>query len=180
MNIVGLDLSLRATGIADADGADVIKVGLPAHASDYERTLRLRTLTQLIGRRTRNADVVVIEGPAYMAEFSHAHSLGELAGVVKVCLVQWRVPFVIVATTALKKFATGKGNAPKDAVFAEAVRVNPAIRSNDEADAYWLRCMGLGHYEQRDHIAPKYRREVLESIKWPELVEKEEAVGRAV
>lgn len=175
MRIVGLDLSLRATGVASDRGTEVIRVPLPPRANEFERTLRLANLSRQIGQRTRGVDLVVIEGPAYMAEFSHAHSLGELAGVVKVCLVQWRVPFVIVSTTALKKYATGKGNAAKDVVFAEAVRMNPAIQSNDEADAWWLRHMAIAHYTRA--ATNKVRKEVLDHIVWPELAEREVAVG---
>lgn len=178
MKIVGLDLSLRATGIATEGGTQVIRVPLPTHATDQERALRLRTLSVLIGRHTRDAEAVVIEAPAFMAEFSHAHSLGELAGVVKVCLVQWRVPFILVTTQQMKKYATGKGNATKDQVLVAAHNEDPRIDDNNAADAFWLRRMGLGHYLNRDYVAPKYRKEVLESIRWPEVVEKEEAVGQ--
>lgn len=177
MKIVGLDLSLTATGLADDDGTHVLRVPLPKHASEQQRATRLRGMGQLVDRRTRDADLVVLEGPAFGASNSHQHSLGELSGVVKVCLLQRGVTFVSVVTQHMKKFATGKGNADKDMVLSAAVRVNPEISNNNEADAYWLRCMGLAHYEQRDFVLPEYRRDVLTVIGWPELEERTAVVG---
>lgn len=171
MRVVGLDLSLTNTGVADENGTHRIAVRLERNASETMRVVRLRTLSQLVGKACKGADLVVIEGPGFNAAYSPQHSLGELAGVVKVCLLQWRIPFVIPTSTQLKKYATGRGNATKDAVLAAAIRDGSPAETNDEADAWWLRHMALSHYNGTASNAT--RRQVLEQIDWPRL--KEEA-----
>ena len=172
MRVVGVDLSLTATGIADKQGARVIRTGqmrgperLKYIGSQVDRVCTGKDYLEI------KADIVVIEGPSYSSEFSHQHSIGKLAGVVEVCLYQRGIPFVVVSPSEMKKFATGKGNASKDMVLAEAVRMNSDINDNNAADAYFLYLMGLAHYEQRDVIAPAFRALVLKSIEWPELKE---------
>jgi Holliday junction resolvasome RuvABC endonuclease subunit len=170
MRIVGLDLSLTATGVADQAGARVLRTG---HLRGPERLKKLGAEIDRIctGKDYLEikADVVVMEGPSFGSEHSHQYSIGKLAGVVEVCLYQRGIPFVVVPPSTLKKFATNKGNASKDMVLAEAVRMNNEINDNNAADAFWLRLMGLAHYEQRDVIAPAFRAAVLKSIEWPVL-----------
>jgi crossover junction endodeoxyribonuclease RuvC len=173
MRVVGVDLSLTATGIADDTGTRTIRVKLEPNASELMRVVRLRNLSKLIGRACKDADLVVLEGPGFNAAHSPQHSLGELAGVVKVCLLQWEVPFVLVSPQQLKKFATGRGNATKDAVLAAAVRDGSAAETNDEADAWWLRVMALAHYNGTASNAD--RRNVLSQIDWPRLREEAHA-----
>lgn len=173
MRVVGLDLSLSATGVADDDGTRRIQVKLEKNASEYLRVVRLKTLVTAIGRACKGADLVVTEGYSFASQHQ-APQLGELAGVVKVCLLQWGIPFVIVQPSALKKYATGRGNATKDAVLAAAVRDGSSAETNDEADAWWLRHMAIAHYNGTASNA--IRRQVLEQIDWPRLKEGAHAV----
>lgn len=189
LRLVGLDLSLTATGVCDAYGADTIRVKLPKDATDTERVERLKHLAKRIdiylieGPDERGkADLVVLEGPSFHSENSHAHSLGELAGVVKVVMLQRGIPFVIVAPSTMKKFATGKGNAPKDAVFAAAVRASTdlpfTVEDNNQGDAFWLYTMAVTRDNPDIYRAASIvRQQVLDAIEWPELREKEVAVG---
>lgn len=71
--------------------------------------------------------------------------LGEAAGVVKLRLFRMGVPFVLVAPKALKKFATGNGNASKDEMVAACKAAGGVPANDDEADAFWLRRYGLEH-----------------------------------
>lgn len=172
MRVVGLDLSLNSTGIADETGAFVIS------SLNLRGAARLKHVAGAIDRICRlgvKADVVVMEGYSHDSKFQ-GPQLGELGGVVKVCLYQRGITYVSVPPKRLKKYATDNGNAGKDLMLAAAVREHPEINNNNAADAYWLRHMGLAHYEQRDFIQPEYRRTVLQSIEWPELPEEAIAV----
>ena len=168
MNVVGLDLSLAATGLCNDDGPGVITYRMPHDATHYDRAHRLKTIGVHIDWMTRDADVVVIESP-FNSKFS-SWQLGELHGVVKVTLLQRRVPFQMIAPKQLKKFATNNGNAAKEQVLAAAIRdLDYGGHDNNEADALWLRHMGLAwylHVSEGDVIAPKYRLEVVRSIRW--------------
>lgn len=189
LRIVGLDLSLTATGVADPDGARTIKIPLPPKATDAQRVERLHKLTCAIDVATRNADVVVLEGYGYGSvrtsdgngrslNTSHAHSLGELGGVVKVCLYQRGIPFAIVPPTVMKLFATGRGNASKEDVLIAAVKRSWQVRNNNEADARWLQAMGDVQYGTADRIVlPTKNEKALLSVRWPQLEREGVIVG---
>lgn len=171
VNIIGLDLSLTATGVAGDQKPGVISYKMPPQASELERVKRLKYLGVAIDKACRGANVVVIEGHSFGSRNTHAHSLGELHGIVKVTLLQRATPFVIVPPSVLKKYACGKGNVGKDEVLATAVRDGFPGHDNNAADAWWLRQMGLAHYLNRDEVAPKHRQVVVQAIRWPRIVE---------
>lgn len=168
--VTGLDLSLRETGVARADGSFVIRYDMPAHATPLQRVIRLRDLGVLIDRACRGSDVVVMEGA-----FNGPHQsweLGELHGVVKVTLYQRGIPFVPIAPAKLKKYATNNGSAGKDKMLAAAIRAGFEGDNHNSADAFWLRHLGLGYYlnvSQGIRVAPTYCEAVIRSIRWPEI-----------
>lgn len=173
MNVVGLDLSLRSTGIADAHGTRTVGYSIKknSHWTQYAR--RLKKLGTEIDRATDGADLVVIESPAF-SQAGMAHSLGELFGIVKVLLLQRGRAAVFLEPQKLKKFAVNHGGAPKDAVLAAAIRDGSPAKNFDEADAWWLRYMALTHYSGNARAHAQYRQQVLAAIRWPDLRGKEE------
>ena len=182
MKIVGLDLSLTATGIATPEGPEVLRYRMPVPANDYDRAHRLKHLGVMIDRRTRDADVVIIESP-FNSKYS-SWQLGELFGVVKVVLLKRGVPFQMIAPATLKKFGTGRGNADKNMMLAAAIRdLDYQGSDHNEADALFLRLLGSAWYlnvARGESFAPKYRLDVVRSIKWVEPRRREETVDRAV
>ncbi len=162
IRVVGLDLSLTATGVATEARVRVLRPRTKGAA-------RLNWISCEVDTACVGADVVVVEGPSYGSEHSQQFSLGKLFGVIEVILFRRQVPLVEVSPKARAKFATGNGNANKDQVLAAAVRAGAEVDDNNAADAYWLRAMGLAHYEQRDAVLPEYRREALSKVQWPEL-----------
>lgn len=174
--IIGLDLSVSSTGIADASGTRTAGYSVKKDAHWSERAIRLQKLGVIIDRALKGADLAVIEAPAY-GQSNAGHTLGELHGVVKVILIQRGIPAAFPTSQQLKQFACDHGNAPKDAVLAAAIRDGSPARNFDEADAWWLRRMGVYRYRADLYQAlPQYRRRVLDRIVWPRLNMKE-AVG---
>lgn len=148
--VVGLDLSLTATGIALADGTAI--TAKSAHLRGEPRLVWVRRqVAKAVGLApTRDGStldrptVVVIEAPAFMAKSSHQFSLGQLAGVVKVMLYEAHVPYVEVVNQRIKTLATGRGNAPKPEVLKAAwQRLGYEGTDDNQADALWLRQLGL-------------------------------------
>lgn len=137
MNIVGLDLSLTATGICTASRCETVTV----KSTGMRRLLDIRE--QLVDRGICAADLVVLEGYSFGSRQSHAHALGELGGHIRLCLYSAEIPYVDVAPALLKKFATGKGNANKDQMVATAARAGCPADDNNAVDAWWLRQLGL-------------------------------------
>lgn len=83
---------------------------------------------------------IAIEGYAPGAKFNR-EILGELGGITRLAvhdaLSDVCPPPLIVPPTSVKKFATGKGNAPKDNVLLAVYKKwGVEFKSNDLADAY--------------------------------------------
>jgi Holliday junction resolvasome RuvABC endonuclease subunit len=131
---------LRSAGIAYPD-ATVI-----AHRTDATNMARVNEIVAEITGTVAHDDVAlaVIEGYAYAANTAHAAKLIELGGIVRYALWDLGCRYVVVAPKTLKKVATGNGNANKYAVIKAAERhFGYAGDSDDEADALWLRAIGV-------------------------------------
>jgi Holliday junction resolvasome RuvABC endonuclease subunit len=163
-HVIGLDLSLRATGVALPDRTSTIR----AKGSGMER---LRFIRDHVVDLTADADLVVIEGYAYAAR-QQAHQIGELGGVVRYALWTNHIAYMDVPPSTLKKFATGNGSANKYAVLAAAVRRLGYDGTDDnEADAIWLREIGRQLLPHPAAIAmPKAQTAALERLQLPEEV----------
>lgn len=168
MNILALDLSLTATGVCHPDGTTEI---LAPHKKD-RGAARLHAITTAITYRTRGkADLVVIEGYAFGARGRATFNIGELGGCVRMLLFRDQIPFVEVPPACLKRYATGRGNATKDAVLSAAVLRSGRAMSNDEADAWWLWVMAMQHYNRPAGLPkmPKAHQIALGGVEWVDL-----------
>ncbi len=168
--VIGLDLSLTATGIATADESFALRFN-NQRGMDRLRSIRNRIIGVCSGPlgMTVRPDLVVIEGYSMgtARQSSHAHGLGELGGVVRLWLWEAGVPYVDVPPACLKKYATGAGNARKEAVLIAAVKRGAEVRDNNEADAWWLRAMGMDALGCPVVVVPQLHRKVLETVPWP-------------
>jgi Holliday junction resolvasome RuvABC endonuclease subunit len=163
--IVAFNLSLTCTGWADASGCGVLvpptrcNRGIP----------RLLWIRSAILERAAGAALVVLEGYSFASRGRAIISLGELGGVVRCALADSGVAWVDVPPSCRAMFATGKGNASKEQVLAEAIRkLGYQGHSNDEADALWLREMARAHYAPGAPLSEK-KRAALSKIDWPVL-----------
>lgn len=173
MNIAAFDLSLVATGWAESRDSVSGVISFP----------KLRGIDRLIAIRNRvmvaarGADLVVLEGFAWGAKGNAVLDLAMLGGVVRVALTEAGLTYVEVNPSSLKKFATGKGNAKKDEVFAAAIRkLDYQGTDHNEADALWLLQMAVVQYTiSGSHPATGARSassaqlDVLAKVAWPEL-----------
>lgn len=166
MNILALDLSLTSTGYAWSSPQES-RVGRLAPAEKGMN--RLSWIRDHVLRLATGAGLVVIEGYSFASRGRAMISLGELGGVVRLALFDRDTPYVDIPPTVRAKYATGKGNASKEAVLVNAVRrLGYEGSSNDEADALWLRTMAEDHYGLTESPVPKSHREALDKIQWPE------------
>lgn len=150
--VVGLDPSLTRTGIAVLDVYDrptpVLRCveSTGKKGDDWEtRYLRIASLTGRIVDAVPSGALVLIESPSYASASTSSHDRSGLWWRVYGRLSERGCQILTVAPSQRMKYATGKGNAPKDAVLAAAVRRYPGIdiKNNDEADAVVLLAMGL-------------------------------------
>ena len=141
-DVVGVDPSLTATGIATSAGVTVVKV----KAKGMQRLDEIAMSVDDATTRDRFSEAlphVFIEGYAY-GRHNQAHQLGELGGVIRHGLWTRSIAYTDVPPSVLKKFATGKGNAGKPDMLDAARRAGYEDSNDDNAvDAWWLRQFGL-------------------------------------
>lgn len=184
--ILGLDVSLTATGLAGMELTDdgwklqTSRFKTTPHPSGNTRFLLNRM--NMIRSHCRNTatweDLVVMEGPAFASVGSSSKDLMGLWWLVYdgMCSVAREV--VIVPPSTLKKWATGKGNASKGQVAVGIHRTFPqetfgvdfAAVDDNEIDAVALAGIGC-HLRYRDSAPfdlPQYRTDALFGLRLPE------------
>ncbi|GAA1992699.1 hypothetical protein GCM10009718_33010 [Isoptericola halotolerans] len=180
MKIVGLDLSLTSTGVAAICDDDTVPApyafvdritSKPSGSTLEARNRRLAIIVDAVhGWVHDGADLVVIEGLAYSSTSGKAAERAGLWWLVVHRLIANGYPVAEVPPTSRAKYATGTGNAAKDAVLAAVVRRYPDVEvtGNDEADSLILAAMGarwLGH--PIDDL-PKSHLDAMTKVQWPE------------
>lgn len=165
--VVGLDLSITATGICDVWG-DCITVGGKAADGD-KRLERIADSVDAEVRYQEFADLVVIEDVP-----THAKAAGITAmvhGAVRLRLLGLEVPYVTVPPATLKKYATNKGNANKtEMALALYKRTGLELDDDNQVDAWWLRAAGMHVLGSPVVELPAAQVDALSKVDWPRLV----------
>lgn len=166
MRVLGVDPSISATGLCGPKDW----VMLTLKGSDE---LNIHQRLAMIRRRTldlaRYSDLVVIEGFSYTSKFKQ-HDLGGLGWILRQALWENEIPYVVVPPKKRPKFATGNGNAGKLDVFKACIqRLNLDPGDDNQADAAWLRAMGLAAYGELEIELPKTHMVALKfpDFEWP-------------
>jgi Holliday junction resolvasome RuvABC endonuclease subunit len=175
--VVGLDLSLTATGIAHADGQlETIGTGLRGMARLAYIVDEVLVAVEEVGTDRGldtldlvPVDLVAIEGYAFGRPNQAAH-LGELGGAVRLALWARDIPYVDVPPSNVKKYATGRGNAPKPDIRMEVYkRFGHDIADDNQCDAFVLRAMCLDALGHPLATMPATHRVALDKVAWPNL-----------
>lgn len=162
--VAGIDPSLTATGYAHTDGS-LNTITYPKDCIGDARLHHLHWwLTNLI--KTEQPTHVIIEDLP-----THAHGAGitgMVQGIVRLALLQAGRPYVTVPAATLKKFATGKGTATKaDMRMSLYQRTGLDVRDDNQADAWWLRELGLHLLGQPTFKLPQTHLVALAKLKAP-------------
>ena len=155
--ILALDLSSTSTGVC-LDG-DTFIIAPKGNLLERAREMREEIKHYLIPA----PDLVVAEAigtrhvqTAIAIATVHALVLDEVVGYC---------PLLVVSPAQVKKFATSKGNANKDAMLVAGIREGSTAETNDEMDAWWLWVLGAAHLDGEwrvlDHA---YRRSVVAGL----------------
>ena len=166
--VVGLDPSLTGLGLATPDTLTTIS-SKPTGDTVAARAERLVTMADKVARLIPESSLVVIEGPAYSRQLGAGHHLSAgLWWVLAVELTHRGHDVIEVSPSALKKFATGKGNATKaDLRMALFQRAGLDVRDDDQVDAYFLRQVGLHLVGDPDALPlPKAHLAVLAGVQY--------------
>lgn len=168
--VMGLDLSLRGTGVVVVRGSKVLySARLPTEALPSSGTLA----SQISGLRPNGSfrgtdeecieyvkkkirkifkkyepDLTVLENYAFSKHSRSLSVLHEVGGVVKNMLHRLEAPWCVATPTEVKSHATGNGGASKADMLIAAKHAGHDFRNSDEADAFWCADWGLVNYKR--------------------------------
>lgn len=174
--MVGLDLSVSRTGIAWLDGSTT-STKVPGKVKGGDRLALLMLQIEPALRRGGASDhpsygqplpdLLVIEDYSPGAVGINGKlTNAELCGCVLLLASQRRIPVAKVRANTLKRYATGNGSADKDAMVAAAHAQGWDGATHDEADAAWLRWLGLAHLSGDDLTG---RLALADGVSWPDV-----------
>lgn len=183
VHVVGLDLSLTSTGVAtivtddlrrpEYRGVERITSKGSKTATLIERSDRLNTIVGQVCVLAAGADLVVVEGPSFgQARQGGQHDRAGLWWLVVNALHANNLCVAEVPPATRARYATGKGNAPKDGVLAAVIRRYPDIdvTGNDEADALILAAMGARSQGCPIDDLPKAHVAAMDAVRWHDRV----------
>lgn len=141
--ILALDLGTKTGWCAGADRPEAngvwdLKPG--RFSSAGMRFVRFRSELESI-LRTMQPTIIVYEEVRRHAGTDAAHVYGGLMASLQVIGEDYCIPYEAVPVGTIKRSWTGKGNADKVAMMAEAVRRGFKVKDDNEADA-----IALWHY----------------------------------
>lgn len=164
LQVIGLDLSLTASGICLPDGTTHT---IKTNAKDGDRRL-LHIGHAIANTLAPGADLAVVEDIPQNS-FA-AKPISMVHGVVRAALLEAGVPYVLVTAATLKKFATGKGSGDKIPMAIAALkRAGREFPDDNQCDAWWLRHAGLDALGQPEIAMPADQRAALNKVTWPQL-----------
>ncbi|MEU1373034.1 hypothetical protein ABZ442_05135 [Streptomyces triculaminicus] len=159
---------MTSTGVALPGGTTYL---IPTHLRDGDRRL-------LVIRDEIRRILVSTEPHVAVLEDLPRHAMGagvtaHVHGIVKTELLDFDVPYALVAPATLKSYATDYGKATKERMAAAAYLATGVEfshdRGGDRCDAWWLRAAGLDHYGRPEFTLPDAQRARLDKVRWPEL-----------
>lgn len=175
IRVLGLDLSLTASGVALPSGQ--LLTIKPTGFGDV-RLVRIEAALNYYVSQTK-PDVAVIEEPLQTKRggFRTTVALIGVHGVTRLVLARHGVPFAYIHEATLKKYGTGSGVASKQQMidaYRDASGDLFEVGDDNQADAGWLRAAGHHHYENRaPSIQHALSRQLISGrtskVVWPDL-----------
>lgn len=167
--VLGIDLSMTATGIAGNDSGEVWMKTIPSKPGQIEDRLMgiVKQVNAIISEHQPTC--VVIEGLAMASSTGSSHERSFLHFAVRASLRMRRIPFYICAPSSLKKFVSGGGKCEKSMIIREVYRNWNVVAADDnQADAAGLSFVAAaieGTYKPTNQAQREVVAKVLEPAK---------------
>lgn len=176
MIILGLDLSLTATGIVSLNNGTVEMAETTKNRPELDvrkRVLLIRDrIVKIIKHPNIAFDLIVVEGFSYGSKGRSVFDIGYLGNRIKEELDYFKesenIPWLEVSPSQLKLFATGKGNANKEIILQQVYkRWGVEFSDNNQADAYVLARIGEAYlnWKAANYILTEYQLGVIANLK---------------
>lgn len=163
--VIGVDLSLSATGFAGWDeNDDRLRLDTWTTTPSQPLVERLDHIhAQVVAEVCASADLVVIED--FVTRSPAASLLGMVHGVVRLTLHHSDDRVLLVPPSILKAYACGRGNATKaDMRVSLLQRAGIDVRDDNQCDAAWLRMLGLDLLGAPEVTLPAGHRRALDKL----------------
>lgn len=169
--IVAIDPSLTATAVClihNGQPEVAMSRTKPRGKLTVDKLDRMHAQTTFVAEYACTADLVLIEAPSFGSMGSATRDLAGLWWLLFDTLTSYPAPIGVVAPSALKKWATGAGNADKFRVGQHIGKRWPdlELRSDDEADALTLASVGLHYAGELPWEPTAYQQEALSKVEW--------------
>jgi crossover junction endodeoxyribonuclease RuvC len=178
-HVIGLDTSLKATGIASSRGWCELVGYKPRHKNDAltkqphpERLQSILGVLSDILLAVGQPDLVVLESPSLASMGGGGHERGWLWWEVYRSLTARSVPIALLAPSQRMLYATGKGRADKAQIIDAVARRWPEWTTNGNdnlADAVVLMAAGRDWLNKPLTVMPKAHRAAFDKAVWPEM-----------
>lgn len=153
MRILAIDPG-TSCGWAIWDGGDVVHAGVwDLSTNRFEGAgMRFVTFERVFRTALRGADLVAYEAVCGHKGVAAAHIYGGIVAHLQRIAQETGIPYTGIPVATVKRTATGKGNAKKDAMVAAAnARWGLALTETgggaDEADARWIAVAAAAQYD---------------------------------
>lgn len=163
MNLLGLDLSMVATGLTHTVEARSCTHVIRTREKDGNA--RLVQIRNEIREYAAGAEFALIEAPT--ARSATSIISGMVHGVARLVLIELGIPYATVMPASLKKYGTGKGGADKALMRLEAYKRADGIEFEDDnaCDSWWAWVMAAEYKHWPQIALPQINRESLIKIK---------------
>jgi Holliday junction resolvasome RuvABC endonuclease subunit len=168
MKIIGLDISIRATGVAFDGGIAGLTTIRPRSKGDDRLVEITQAVLAVLLPHDPATGLVVLEDLPTGLRNAAAGSLGMVHGAVRAELIRLGAPYTTVPPATLKVYATGRGNAQKPDMRMELYkRAGLDVADDNQVDAWWLRALGLDLLGRPALDLPKMHRRALDKLVVP-------------
>lgn len=178
MRFIGVDPSTKTGFVALDEHGEVLRAKELTGVGSKD-PYRMITLIDEVADHVQPGDFIVIEGFGYASQ--QAIQLGGIGWGIRMALHRRKFRYIEASPNAVKKFATGKGNASKeDMVLPLFKKWNFEHPSDNVRDAYVLAQIARSINDLSLEI-PKYQSDVIEAIlnPVPKVKKKKKAKAKA-
>jgi crossover junction endodeoxyribonuclease RuvC len=160
---MGIDVSATATGLLILAETGEAHPEVMFAEEIKPKTVGMIRAREIVTRimeviHVTKPDKIVVEGYSLGKNMNSTIPLVEIGGLLRFMLHLDEIGWFDPRASEVKKFATGKGNSPKDVVMMWVLkRWGYTSETNNLADAYVLAAMGLAHANRLPGITKEMR-----------------------